>query len=51
MFSMKPAHSRYSHAADALRTFTVGYQEEVDLAHYTPPPPSILKFNPFTYGR
>jgi len=51
MFSMKPAHSRSSHAADALRTFAVSYQDEVDLAQYTPPPPSILTFNPFTYGR
>jgi len=51
VFSLHPAHSRSSHAADALRTFAVGYQDEVDLAQYTPPPPSILRFNPFTYGR
>ena len=29
---MKPEHSWYSHAADALRTFAVGYQEDVDEA-------------------
>jgi phage terminase large subunit len=30
VFSMKPEHSRWSHAADALRTFAVGYQEDGD---------------------
>ena len=51
VFSLHPAHSRSSHAADALRTFAVGYQDEVDLAQYTPPPSSVLYFNPFTYGK
>ena len=46
---MKPEHSRWSHAADALRTFAVGYQEDVD-EDYTPPKPDLF-FNVFDYGR
>jgi len=49
VFSMKPEHSRWSHAADALRTFAVGYQEDVDA--YTPPAPPELHFDVFTYKR
>lgn len=49
VFSMKPEHSKWSHAADTLRTFAVGYQEDVD-EHYEPPK-SELYFNVFTYGK
>ena len=30
MFSMKPAHSRWSHSADALRTFADGFTPDLD---------------------
>ena len=49
MFSKEPEHSRWSHAADALRTFAVGYQEDMD-EDYTPEP-SQLFFNPLTYNQ
>jgi len=51
VFSMRPEHSRDSDAADALPTFAVGYQDAGDLAHYAPPPPSQLYFNPLTCGK
>jgi phage terminase large subunit len=50
VFSQKPEHSKWSHAADALRTFAVGYQDKGDLDHYTPEP-SILHFDVFNYGK
>ena len=49
VFSKKPEHSRWSHGADAFRTFAVGYQEPPD--EYAKPKSAILDFNPFTYGR
>jgi phage terminase large subunit len=49
VFSMKPEHSKYSHAADALRTFAVGYQEEPDEDEQSQP--AVLDFNVFTYNK
>jgi phage terminase large subunit len=49
MFSIKPEHSRWSHAADALRTFAVGYQEDAD--EYAEPPQSELWLDVFNYGK
>jgi hypothetical protein len=49
VFSMKPERSKYSHAADALRTFAVGYQEDAD--EYAEPPKSELWFDVFTYRK
>jgi hypothetical protein len=49
VFSIKPEHSWYSNAADALRTFAVGYQEDVD-GHYEPPK-SEWYFNVLPYGK
>ena len=47
VFSMKPEHSRWSHAADALRTFAVGYEEEPN-EESAPPPSAAVRWNVFT---
>jgi phage terminase large subunit len=52
LFSQKLAHSRWSHVADALRTFAMGYEEaptREELAEQSKP--MQLNFNPFTWRR
>ncbi len=53
-FSLKPEHSRWSHAADALRTFAVGYQDipdDEEAEARTRDLKTELRFNPFTYEK
>ncbi len=53
-FSLKPEHSRWSHPADALRTFATGHEgilDEDDLEKYTKNLRTDLTFNPFTYDK
>jgi hypothetical protein len=49
MFSMKPEHSKWSHAADALRTSAVGYEEPLDAADMEASD-CITRFSPIRRG-
>jgi len=51
MFSMKPEHSRYSHAADALRTYAVGLPEIPEADDGWKPSPTVMTFNVFDHRR
>ena len=49
VFSMKPEHSKWSHACDAVKTFAVGFEEPFDAENYKPAK-SIIDFDPFSHG-
>ncbi len=54
MFSQKPEHSRWSHGADALRTYASGREaipDEDNLEKYMKNLRTELTFNPFTYEK
>ncbi len=54
IFSLKPKHDAHSHAADALRTFAVGYEDfptEEEAERYTRNLKTELQFSAFHYEK